>query len=117
VQISRIEKVYLAAIAVLLIASLYLSISSMAGAATPLDPEASAPPKSQAILLEWRAIAFTYQGGKYERAVDMFDKAFPSQTDCMAAVRDGIAAVRPGMKAGEGIVGTCVHIPAFVTHT
>jgi hypothetical protein len=66
-----------------------------------------------AYTLEWRALAFAYTNGKYERAVDMFDRDFPSQESCMAAAHQGVEAMRPSMKKGEGIVALCVQVPNF----
>jgi hypothetical protein len=75
---------------------------------------AAAAPTSH-VSLEWRALAFSYVDRKYERVIDMFDRGFTNQADCMAAVAEGVAAVRPNLKEGDGIIGACVQVPVLQT--
>jgi hypothetical protein len=66
-----------------------------------------------AYTLQWRALAFSYINGKYQQALDMFDRDFPDQLSCMAAAHQGVDAMRLSMKKGEGIVALCVQLPNF----
>jgi hypothetical protein len=65
------------------------------------------------VKTEWRSLAFTYTHGKYDRVIDMFDKGFETQHECILAVHQGIEALRPAMKDGDGIVGACVQVPVL----
>lgn len=90
---------YLGAIILLFFGMLYM-VASDAAEAPPLQ-------------MEWRAIAFVYTHGKYERAIDMFDRAWPDAQACTAAANEGLRAVSPGFKDGDGMFIKCIAVPVL----
>jgi hypothetical protein len=66
---------------------------------------------------EWRVIAFSYAGGKYEHAIDMYQQPFASQEDCMAAARQGVQRIRATLSPSDGLIATCIQVPVFAVKT
>lgn len=70
---------------------------------------------SGALTLEYRAIAFTYCHGIYERVTDMFDHGYKTQEERYNAARAGVRAVNSALADGDGVIGACVAVPVLPT--
>lgn len=76
---------------------------------------ASKAQADQPLTLEYRAIAFTYRHGVYERVTDMFDHGYKTQEECINAARAGVRAIVPSMTNGDGTVAACIAVPVLPT--
>jgi hypothetical protein len=72
-------------------------------------PQPISPPAIRFEGTEFRAIAFLYTNGKYERVVDVLDNSFATREACSAA----LVKVLPGLKLAPGdfAAAACAPIP------